>query len=108
MPQTPHTALVTGGARGIGRAIATALADEGHRVAVADIDDAQANDTAKAINGLAVHLDVTDAASVAEATTQAERELGPIEILVNNAGWDDLRPFLQTDEAFWDRVIELN
>jgi 2-hydroxycyclohexanecarboxyl-CoA dehydrogenase len=75
---------------------------------VADINDRQAGETAEAINGLAVHLDVTDAESVAEATTQAERELGPIDILINNAGWDELRPFLQTDEAFWDRVIELN
>jgi 2-hydroxycyclohexanecarboxyl-CoA dehydrogenase len=100
--------LVTGGARGIGAAIARALAAEGHRVAVADILDEEAELTASELSGLAVHLDVTDSASVTEAKSQAERELGPINILVNNAGWDEFRPFLETDEAFWDKVIEIN
>ncbi len=108
----PHSAqrvaLVTGGAGGIGNAIAQALAADGHKVAVADISDAQAQDIAQEIHGLAVHLDVTDSASVDEAVKQAERELGPINILINNAGWDEFRPFIETDEAFWDRVIELN
>jgi 2-hydroxycyclohexanecarboxyl-CoA dehydrogenase len=104
----PRTALVTGGARGIGRAIVEALATDGHRVAVADILDDAAQETAEAVKGLAVRLDVTDSASVDEAITRAERELGPIEILVNNAGWDDFKPFLETDEAFWDEVIEIN
>jgi 2-hydroxycyclohexanecarboxyl-CoA dehydrogenase len=104
----PRTALVTGGAGGIGQAIARALVDDGHRVAVADINDTQATETANQIQGLAVHLDVTDPASVDEAVKQAERELGPINILINNAGWDEFRPFIETDEAFWDQVIELN
>ncbi len=108
MPETPRTALVTGAARGIGRAIAQALADDGHRVAVADILDDDAATAAGAIDGLAVHLDVTDSGSVDVATAQIERQLGPIEILVNNAGWDELHPFLETDEQFWRRVIELN
>ncbi len=108
MPEPARTALVTGAARGIGRAIAQALAAEGHRVAVADIRDEEATETATEIGGLALHLDVTDAASVDEATKQAERELGPLNILINNAGWDELRPFLETDDEFWDRVIELN
>ncbi len=102
------TALVTGGARGIGAAIVRGLAEDGHRVAVADLRMEEAEQTAQAIQGLAVHLDVTDSASVTEATKQAERELGPINILVNNAGWDEFKPFLDTDEAFWDRVIEIN
>jgi 2-hydroxycyclohexanecarboxyl-CoA dehydrogenase len=63
---------------------------------------------AAAVGGLALHLDVTDAASVDDAVTEVERELGPVEILVNNAGWDEFHPFLDTDEAFWDRIIELN
>jgi 2-hydroxycyclohexanecarboxyl-CoA dehydrogenase len=75
---------------------------------VADILEEEAATTASEIGGLAVRTDVTDADSVAEATKRAERELGPIEILVNNAGWDELRPFLETEESFWDRVIELN
>ena len=57
---------------------------------------------------LAVHLDVTDSDSVDAAVTRAEGELGPIEILVNTAGWDEFHPFLETDEEFWDRIIELN
>jgi len=105
----PHrVALVTGSARGIGRAIAHALADDGHRVAVADILDEQAARTAAEIGAVAVHLDVTESASVDGAVADVERALGPVEVLVNNAGWDEFRPFLDTDEAFWDRVIELN
>jgi 2-hydroxycyclohexanecarboxyl-CoA dehydrogenase len=55
-----------------------------------------------------VRLDVTDSASVAETVRQTGEALGPVEVLVNNAGWDELRPFVDTDEAFWDRVIEIN
>ena len=105
---TRRVALVTGGAGGIGRAIAQALAGDGHKLVVADINDDQARETATEIQGIAVHLDVTDPASVDEAVKQAERELGPINILINNAGWDEFRSFIETDEAFWDRVIELN
>ena len=99
----PRVALVTGGAGGIGRAIVAALAADGHRVASGDIAD-DAVDTA----ALSVRLDVTDSASVDEAVTRAERELGPIEILVNTAGWDEFRTFLETGEEFWDQIIELN
>ncbi len=101
-------ALVTGGARGIGQAIVHALAADGHRVAIGDLLDADAAGLAADVGGLAVHLDVTDAASVDDAISRVERELGALEILVNNAGWDQFLPFLETDEAFWDRVIEIN
>jgi 2-hydroxycyclohexanecarboxyl-CoA dehydrogenase len=101
-------AFVTGGARGIGRAIVEALAQDGHRVAVADILNAEAAETAAAVDGLAVHIDVTDTASVDAAVSTAERTLGPINILINNAGWDEFRPFLETDERLWDRIIEIN
>jgi len=101
-------ALVTGAAQGIGRAIATALAEDGRRVIVGDLRTDAAGEAAAAIGGLAVALDVTDSASVAAAVERAEAELGPIEVLVNNAGWDELKPFLDTDEAFWDRVIDVN
>ena len=101
-------ALVTGGARGIGRAIAEQLAADGHQVVVADILEDAATEAAATIGGLAVGLDVTDAASVDRAITTAERELGPINILINNAGWDEFKPFLETDEPLWDRIIEIN
>jgi 2-hydroxycyclohexanecarboxyl-CoA dehydrogenase len=101
-------ALVTGGARGIGRAIAEQLAADGHQVVVADILEDAAAATAAAVGGLAVALDVTDSVSVDQATNKAERELGPINILVNNAGWDEFKPFLETDETLWDRIIEIN
>jgi 2-hydroxycyclohexanecarboxyl-CoA dehydrogenase len=100
-------ALVTGGAGGIGRAIVNALAADGHAVVVADIDDG-AKAAAEQVGGFPVRLDVTDTASVDAGVTAAEEALGPIGILVNGAGWDELRPFLETEERFWDRVIEIN
>ena len=96
-------ALVTGGAGSIGGAIVRALAGDGHRVVAGDIAGGAPDEAA-----LAVHLDITDSGSVDEAVTSAERELGPIEILVNTAGWDEFHPFLETGEDFWDRIIELN
>jgi 2-hydroxycyclohexanecarboxyl-CoA dehydrogenase len=103
-------ALVTGGARGIGRAIVAELASAGHTVVVADLLDDEAAEAVLQAGGggLAVHLDVIDNTSVEAAISTVEQRLGPVEILVNNAGWDELRPFLETDEAFWDRVIEVN
>jgi 2-hydroxycyclohexanecarboxyl-CoA dehydrogenase len=105
---TGRVAIVTGGARGIGRAIVEALAADGHRLAIGDILTNDAEQAAREVNGLAVDLDVTSGASVDAAVGHVERELGQPQILVNNAGWDELRPFLETDEAFWDRVIETN
>jgi 2-hydroxycyclohexanecarboxyl-CoA dehydrogenase len=101
-------ALVTGGGRGIGRGIVEEMAAQGHRVAIGDINLDNASEAAGAVAGLAVELDVTDRAAVDAAIETVERELGPIEILVNNAGWDEFRPFLETEEEFWDTVIELN
>src|SRR5260370_828355 len=60
------------------------------------------------VGGIAVHVEVTSSESVDLAIEQVERDLGPISVLVNNAGWDELQPFLRTDEAFWDKVIEIN
>ena len=113
-PKGPErVALVTGGGRGIGRAIALALADDSRRVAVADLDEVNAAETASMISAsggqaVAVRLDVTNSDSVRAGIAQARTELGAIEILVNNAGWDELVPFVETEEGFWDRVIEIN
>jgi 2-hydroxycyclohexanecarboxyl-CoA dehydrogenase len=105
---TPRTALVTGGARGIGRAIVETLVADGHRVAIADIRDEPAQEVASQTGALAIHLDVTDTDSVGSGVAAVEQRLGPVEILVNDAGWDALRRFIDTDEAFWDRLIEVN
>ena len=79
-------ALVTGGARGIGRAICVALADAGAKVAAADLSIEGAAESASAIKGMPVQMDVTDFDGITAAVSQVELELGGIDILVNNAG----------------------
>jgi 2-hydroxycyclohexanecarboxyl-CoA dehydrogenase len=108
-----RVALVTGGARGIGNAIVKALADDGFSVAVADLRKAEAEATAAAIRdaggqAIAIELDVASSESVTAGLAAAVEAFGGVDVLVNNAGWDDLKPFAQTDEAFWDRVLEIN
>jgi 2-hydroxycyclohexanecarboxyl-CoA dehydrogenase len=104
---------VPGGGRGIGRAIALELARDGRAVAVADMRAEGARGTADEIEAaggraVAVTLDVTDSEAVAAGVRDAESALGPVDVLVNNAGWDELRPFVETDEAFWDRIVDIN
>ena len=99
---------MTGGARGIGREVCLSLAGAGHRVAVADILMPEARDTATDVAGLAVSCDVTSSADVAGAIATTVERLGPIDILVNCAGWDRFVKFVDTDEAFWDHIIEIN
>jgi 2-hydroxycyclohexanecarboxyl-CoA dehydrogenase len=103
-------AFVTGGGRGMGRAIAQRLAEEGAKVAVTDVDGESAAKAAAEIGADAIGLrvDVTDPASVAAGVEEAEAALGPINVLVNNAGWDKIAPFLQTDIDLWDRIIDIN
>ena len=101
-------ALVTGGASGIGAATARRLAAEGARVAVADLDEAGAREVAGEIDGLAVRMDVADAGSVRAGVAAAEEALGPLAVLVNNAGTDRFAFFVHTDEALWDHVLGVN
>ena len=103
-------ALVTGAAGGIGRAIALRLAEEGVGVAATDLDESAVREVARVAKGmvLAVRLDVTDEASIREAVEECERALGPLHVLVNNAGWDKVEPFVDSDVATWDRLIAVN
>ena len=106
-----RVALVTGGARGIGASICKELAAQGRSVAVADLRDPDETVTAITEAGgtaLGLRMDITDAAGVAEGLDRIRSELGPIDILVNNAGWDEFHSFVDTDEDFWDRVIDIN
>lgn len=108
-----RVAFVTGGAQGIGQGISETLGAAGFRVAVADLNLEAAQATAKGItdaggDAIAVRVDVTDTASVQSAVKTVEAELGDIEVLVNNAGWDDFMPFLKTTEDFWDKILDIN
>ncbi|MBX5470367.1 MAG: SDR family oxidoreductase [Thermoleophilaceae bacterium] len=103
-----RVALVTGGGSGIGAATCRRLAAEGARVAVTDVDPDRAREVAAEIDGLPQLLDVRSTASAREAVEAVERELGPIDVLVNNAGYDEFAFFVNTDEALWDRVLAVN
>ncbi len=108
-----RVAMVTGGASGIGREVCRALAADHRRIAVADVDVAGAERTAALIaatggTAVAIGMDVTSAESVADGCGRVVDGWGAIEILVNCAGWDELRPFVETDEEFWHRVIDVN
>jgi 2-hydroxycyclohexanecarboxyl-CoA dehydrogenase len=101
-----RTALVTGGAGGIGAATARRLAAEGATVAIGDLDGARA--VAGEIGGFATTLDVSDTASVRVAVAAAVDALGPVDVLVNNAGTDRFAFFVNTDEELWDFVLGVN
>jgi len=106
-------ALVTGGGRGIGREIALVLAREGCHVAVAARSSDQVDATAAAVANLGVQtvplvLDVTDEGAVARAVASIVARLGPVDVLVNNAGIAESAPFAKTDAALWERHLRVN
>lgn len=105
------TAIVTGGGQGIGRAITLRLAKEGCRVAILDLKPEAARETAALAGDADVRVheaDVGDHEAVRAVVAKIEAELGPIWLLVNNAGWDQPMPFLETDPALWDKIIRVN
>lgn len=103
-------AIVTGAGQGIGRGIAEKLYTEGANVIIADINEATAKDTAAALGSRAtgLHADVTSAESVEAMVAQVRQTFGRIDVLVNNAGWDKAAPFVESERADWDRVIQIN
>jgi 2-hydroxycyclohexanecarboxyl-CoA dehydrogenase len=102
------TAFVTGGASGIGAATARLLAAEGARVGIGDLNEDGARAVAGELDGLAHLLDVTDVESVSAAVAAVEDGLGPIDVLVNNAGTDLFSFFVKTDPGLWDFVLGVN
>jgi len=107
------TVVVTGGGGGIGGATCRRFAQEGARVAVLDRSLEAAEQVAAQIRdsggeAAAFACDITDRAAVNAAVTAVEAQLGEIDVLVNNAGWDVFRPFLKTEPAQWEQLIAIN
>jgi 2-hydroxycyclohexanecarboxyl-CoA dehydrogenase len=106
-------ALITGGGGGIGRATCQRLAQEGARVVAADLDLAAAEETAAVVGqdggtALAVQMDITDFDQVRDAVAGLRERWGPVDCLVNNAGWDRMEFFIHNTPDFWSKVIDVN
>jgi len=104
-----RTCLVTGASRGIGAAIAARLADDGHRVALLGRDAAALEAMAATLpSSLAVPADVTDPGQTEAAFARIEREWGPVDVLVSNAGHGAAAPLGETSDELWSQMLELN
>lgn len=102
------SAIVTGGAQGIGRAICKRLAEEGAKVALFDIKQEPGEATAREIGGLFLKADCTRKNEVDANVAKAIEKFGKIDILVNNIGWALPTFFFEENEAYWDKVIAVN
>ncbi|RLA99883.1 MAG: 2-hydroxycyclohexanecarboxyl-CoA dehydrogenase [Deltaproteobacteria bacterium] len=110
---TDKVAIVTGGARGIGKGISIMMAKQGASVAIADILEEEAKKTVEEIEkqggkAMAVKTDITDLEQVKQTVAKVKEEFGPVDILVNNAGWDRITPFIKTTPDLWEKVIAIN
>jgi len=105
-----NVVAITGGGRGIGRATAAALIAEGARVAIGDIDAALAAQTAEELGAgtLGLPLDVTDRPSFATFLAEVEQRLGPLDVLVNNAGIMPIGPLLDESDETTDQILDIN
>ena len=108
-----RTVIVTGGGGGIGGATCRRFAAEGAKVAIFDLDPEAAEKVAAEIRAkggtaAAFRCDITDRVSVDAAVAATIQKLGPVDVLVNNAGWDVFRPFVKTEPAQWDKLIAIN
>ena len=109
-----RNAVVTGGARGIGLAICERFAEAGANVLIGDLDEQLAQEAAEniaqqhGVNIIATLLDVADSGSISAVAAQAVREMGGIDIWVNNAGIYPMSPTLQMPDAMWDKVLDIN
>ena len=106
-------AIITGGGRGIGKAIAVTLAKQGADIVIADLLADEAEATAAEVHSmgrraLVAKCDVSQKSEVDAMVQKTLAELGQIDILVNNAGWDRIIPFIETTPEFWDKVININ
>ncbi|NUO49443.1 MAG: SDR family oxidoreductase [Polyangiaceae bacterium] len=102
------TALVTGGARGIGRAITDALSAAGARVVITGRREAEINAAAAATGGIGIVADLSTRSGVTDLLATITRKVGRIDILVNNAGVAESAPYDRTSDDNWDRTLELN
>ncbi|QQX86398.1 2-hydroxycyclohexanecarboxyl-CoA dehydrogenase [Cupriavidus necator] len=107
------TVIVTGGGGGIGGATCLRFARAGAAVGVLDLNPEAAERVAGQIReaggrALALRCDITERASVDAAVAAVEQGLGPVDVLVNNAGWDVFKPFIKTEPAQWERLIAIN
>ena len=108
-----RTVIVTGGGGGIGGATCRRFVREGARLAVFDLDLDAAERVAASIRSdggaaEAFRCDITDRSNVDASMAAVESRLGPVDVLVNNAGWDIFRPFTKTEPVQWDRLIAIN
>jgi NADP-dependent 3-hydroxy acid dehydrogenase YdfG len=105
-----ETAAITGAARGIGRATAQALLGQGMKVAIGDVDVDAARKTAEELgpSAVALSLDVTDRQSFSDFLDEAERQLGPLDVLVNNAGIMQIGRFIDEDDLTAQRMVDIN